>query len=279
MERVWRCGTRLFGLSRPYVMGIVNVTPDSFSNGGETIDAASAIAAGRRLVMEGADIVDVGGESTRPGAEELPSGVELARVRETVEALAADGVCVSVDTRHAEVAAACVEAGAGVVNDITGFRDEALRDVAASTDVGLVVMHMLGEPRTMQVAPSYRDVVAEVREFLARRVEALLSAGVAPDRIAVDPGIGFGKTTAHNLELLRRIGEIASLGYPVLVGASRKRFIGEVTGEPEPRRRVAGSVGAAVDVVRRGASIVRVHDVADTVAALRVATAIERGIA
>lgn len=277
MSAVWRCGTHLFALSRPYVMGIVNTTPDSFSDGGDTLSAPDAIAAGRRKIALGADMIDVGGESTRPGSDEVSAVEELDRVRHVVETLSAEGVCVSVDTRHPEVAAGCVRAGASVINDIAGFRDPEMVRVAAASDAGLVVMHMLGEPKTMQGAPVYDDVVAEVRAFLEERVARLREAGVEPDRICVDPGLGFGKTTAHNLELLRRLDEIASLGYPVLIGASRKRFIGEITGEPEPRDRVGGSVGAAVVSMFHAASVVRVHDVAETAAALRVAYAVEHG--
>jgi dihydropteroate synthase len=277
MSAVWRCGEFAFELARPLVMGIVNVTPDSFSDGGDTSDTASAVAAGRAHLAAGADLLDVGGESTRPGAEPVDAEAEAARVLPVVAELASSGVCVSVDTRRASVAQACVEAGACVVNDVDGFRDEAMVRVAAGSGAGVVVMHMRGEPRTMQAAPEYDDVVAEVRAFLEAQARVLRDAGVSAERIALDPGIGFGKSTAHNLELLARLGEIASLGYPVLVGVSRKRFIGEITGEPEPKRRVAGSVAGALAAVERRAAIVRVHDVAETVAALKVARAIETG--
>lgn len=277
MRVTWRCGPTAFELDRPLVMGVLNVTPDSFSDGGEYLPPGAALDRARALLAEGADIVDAGGESTRPGADEVAVAEESARVLPVVSALAADGACVSVDTRHAEVAAACVEAGASIINDVSGFRDPAMVEVAAGCDTGLVVMHMQGDPRTMQDAPEYDEVVADVIAFLKQRTARLLDAGVAHERIAVDPGIGFGKTLEHNLELLRRLDEIAALGYPVLVGASRKRFIGLLLDQATARRRVWGSVGAAVAAVERGASIVRVHDVAQTVQALKVATAISTG--
>jgi dihydropteroate synthase len=258
-------------LSRPLVMGILNTTPDSFSDGGSYPDVDAAVAAGLRMVAEGADIIDVGGESTRPGAEPVPVQREAERVAPVVSALAARGVCVSVDTRHPMVAAAALASGAAIINDVSGFRDPAMVDLSAAVDSGLVVMHMLGEPQTMQATdPVYTDVVFEVAEYLATQAAMLEAAGVAADRIVVDPGLGFGKTTAHNFELLRRLEEIGALGYPVLVGASRKRFIGEITGASEPRERLCGSVAAALAAVAHGASIVRVHDVAATVQALAV---------
>ena len=273
----WHCGSQRLVLDRPLVMGIVNVTPDSFSDGGAHADPAAAAEYASGMVASGADIVDVGGESTRPGAAPVSEAEELARVLPVVEALAADGVVpVSIDTRHAAVARACVEAGAGIVNDVSGFRDPAMVEVAAASEVGLVVMHMLGEPATMQDDPRYDDVVAEVTGFLGQRAEALHEAGVARERIGIDPGIGFGKTTEHNLELLRRLSEIAALGYPVVVGASRKRFIGNILGEDDPTRRIHGSVGAAAYAALNGAHVVRVHDVAETVQALKVVSAIGR---
>lgn len=274
---VWRCGPTKFVLDRPLVMGVLNVTPDSFSDGGDFLDPLAALVRGRRIVAEGGHIVDVGGESTRPGAARLDPAEELARIRPVVSALAVEDVCVSVDTRNAEVAAACVEAGARVINDVSGFREGAMVDLAASCDAGLVVMHMLGEPGTMQDSPVYDDVVADVRAYLERQALRLRDAGVDPARIALDPGIGFGKTLEHNLALLANLGEIASLGYAVLVGASRKRFVGAVTGVSDPKRRVWGSVGAAVAAYDRGASVLRVHDVAETAQALAVASAIASG--
>ena len=274
MRTVWRCGSLKLLLERPLVMGILNVTPDSFSDGGDHFAPERAAEYGAEMLAEGADIIDVGGESTRPGAEEVSLEEELSRVLGPVRAFGAQGVPVSIDTRHPHVAAACVEAGACIINDVSGFRDPAMVAVAASGGAGVIVMHMQGEPGTMQEAPRYDDVAAEVADYLASQVGVLEAAGVARERIAIDPGIGFGKTTEHNLELLRRLPELAALGYPVVVGASRKRFIGELTGVAEPRERVAGSVVAAIRAVEGGASVVRVHDVAETVQALRVAGAI-----
>ncbi len=278
MPGVWRCGAHLLSLDRTLVMGIVNITPDSFSDGGVNFDPRSALLSAGAMVAAGADLVDVGGESTRPGSGEVPAAEELARVLPVVRDLAARGVAVSVDTRHATVAAGCVKAGATVINDVSGFSDPAMRALAASCDAGLVVMHMRGEPRTMQDEPHYDDVVAEVAALLLAQAELLVAAGVDRERIALDPGIGFGKTTAHNLELLRRLDEIVALGYPVLVGASRKRFLGEITGVAEPRERLAGSIAAALAAVERGAGIVRVHDVAETVQALATARAVRDGM-
>lgn len=257
-------------------MGIVNVTPDSFSDGGAHDDPAAAVAWGEQLVAGGAAILDVGGESTRPGSDAVTSTEELARVRPVVQRLAAEDVPVSIDTRNAEVARACLEVGASIINDINGFRDPAMVEVAASSDAGVVIMHMLGEPGTMQDNPRYVDVIGEVGGFLLAQAATLEAAGVARERIAIDPGIGFGKTTQHNLELLAAVPELASLGYPVLIGASRKRFIGEIGGSADPARRLGGSLAVALDAVAAGALIVRVHDVHDTVQGLRLSDAISR---
>jgi dihydropteroate synthase len=275
----WQCGDHAIFLDRPAVMGILNVTPDSFSDGGEHVSVDAAVTRAHAMAAEGADLIDVGGESTRPGSAPVSEPAELARVLPVVERLAAElTLPISVDTRHASVARACVAAGASVINDVTGFRDPAMIAVAAECDAGLIVMHMLGDdPATMQADPHYDDVVAEVAEFLAGRAAALETVGVDRKRIALDPGIGFGKTLEHNLALLRGLPALAALGYPVLVGASRKRFIGHILGEEDPKRRVAGSVGAAAHAVLHGADIVRVHDVAETVQALRVIAAIGRG--
>ncbi len=270
----WRCGRFEIPLTEPLVMGVVNVTPDSFSDGGEYDDPAAAVAHAERLVAQGAHILDVGGESTRPGSAQVAASEELSRVRPVVARLATDEVPVSIDTRHPEVAARCVEAGASIINDVTGFRDPEMIRVALATDAGLVVMHMLGTPETMQADPRYGDVVAEVGGFLLAQAAVLEAAGVARERIAIDPGIGFGKTLAHNLALLAAIPELMGYGYPVLIGASRKRFIGEITGESQAKLRLGGSVGAALEAVRLGASVVRVHDVAETVQALKVSSAI-----
>jgi len=268
-KRVWQCGHYRLPLARTLVMGILNVTPDSFSDGGRYADTAVAIERGHALVAEGAHLIDVGGESTRPGSDTVSVEDELTRVVPVVSALAERlGVPISVDTRNAEVAAACVASGASIINDISGFSDPAMVEVAASGDAGLVVMHMLGEPKSMQDEPHYADVVAEVCGYLATRARMLEDAGVIPGRIALDPGIGFGKTTAHNLALLQNLEEFVSLGYPLLVGASRKRFIGEITSVPTPAGRVQGSVAVACWSALHGTDIVRVHDVAPTVEAL-----------
>jgi dihydropteroate synthase len=273
---VWRCGRFELGLGRPLVMGILNVTPDSFSDGARFLTYADAVAEGRHMPLDGAAIVDVGGESTRPGATELTSAEEIARVLPVVEALVAEGGSgVSIDTRHAQVARRCVEAGVDIVNDVGGFRDPRMVEVAAESGAGCVVMHMLGEPGTMQLEPRYDDVFAEVRDWLVGRARALEDAGVKHARICLDPGIGFGKTLEHNLTLLRRLPELAALGYPLLVGVSRKRFIGALTGVEQPAERLAGSIAAAVWCATHGADVVRVHDVAETAQALRVVAALE----
>ena len=277
MPGVWRCGAHALPLTPALVMGIVNVTPDSFSDGGVNFDPRAAFVSAWAMSAAGADLIDVGGESTRPGSAEVSLAEELDRVLPVVRDLAARGAVVSVDTRHASVAAACVRAGASVINDISGFSDPAMVALAASCDAGLVVMHMQGDPGTMQDEPHYRDVVAEVAAYLLGQAASLEAAGVARERIVLDPGIGFGKTTAHNLELLRRLDEIVALGYPVLVGASRKRFIGEITGETQPRDRLAGSIAAALVAVEHGAAIVRVHDVAETVQVLAIERAVRGG--
>jgi dihydropteroate synthase len=258
-------------------MGVVNVTPDSFSDGGRYVAPAAAIARGVEMVAEGADVVDVGGESTRPGSDPVPAGDEIERVVPVISALAREipAVPISIDTRKAGVAAAAIDAGASVVNDVSGGRDPGMFDVVREREAALVLMHMRGEPKTMQEHPTYRDVVGEVREHLRGRVEAAELAGVAAERIAVDPGIGFGKDLAHNLELLRRIDALAELGRPILVGPSRKRFIGTILDLPEDQR-VEGTIGAVVWSVSRGAHVVRVHDVREVVRAVRVADAIAR---
>lgn len=273
---VWRCGDAELALDAPLVMGIVNVTPDSFSDGGVYDDPARAVAWGERLIAEGAALVDVGGESTRPGALPVTAAEEIARVRPVIHRLSAEPVPVSVDTRHAEVAMACLEAGASVINDIEGFRNPEMFELAVESDAGLVVMHMLGDPQTMQQEPRYGDVVGEVGGFLLAQAAALEAAGVARERIMLDPGIGFGKTLAHNLSLIAALPELASYGYPLLIGASRKRFIGELSGEQDPAQRLGGSLAVAIEAARGGASVVRVHDVGPTVQALAVRDAIER---
>jgi dihydropteroate synthase len=257
------------------LMGIVNVTPDSFSDGGEFLDPERAIAHGRKLAEEGADVLDVGGESTRPGAEAVPAEEELRRVRPVVEALAADGGPeVSIDTSKSAVAAVALDAGATIVNDVTAFRaDPDLAALCAERDSELILMHMLGDPRTMQENPTYDDVVEEVKAFLADRIEFAVSAGVDEERIWVDPGIGFGKTVEHNLELHRRLRELAELGRPIAFGSSRKSFIGKLTGAPVDER-VGGTIASCVIAYANGADILRVHDIRPVREALTVAEAI-----
>jgi len=262
---------------RPSVMGVLNVTPDSFSDGGLFVDPDEAVAHGLRLVAEGAALVDVGGESTRPGAEPVSAEEELARVEPVLEGLR--GVPVSIDTAKPEVARRALELGAELVNDVTALRgDPALAEVVAGGDAFLCLMHMQGEPRTMQVAPKYDDVVGDVLAFLEERLAFAVECGIQEERICIDPGIGFGKTPDQNLELLRRLDELLVLGRPLLVGVSRKSTLGKVLGDPTAiTGSVAGSVAAAVAAFARGASIVRAHDVRETVEALAVAAAVERG--
>ena len=278
-QSMWRCGDFSFPaegpIVRPLVMGILNVTPDSFSDGGTHNAPRDALAYAELMLEQGADIIDVGGESTRPGSDEVLPEEELARVLPVVRGLAARGVCVSVDTRHVRVAQACVDAGAAIINDISGFRDPAMVEVATGCAAGLVVMHMLGEPKTMQAEPHYEDVVGEVGAYLVKQAHMLEQAGVAPERICIDPGVGFGKTTKHNLQLLQATDWLASLGYPLMVAVSRKRFIGELTGVDVAADRVAGSVAAAQYAVEHGALVARVHDVAETVQAFRLFGAIQ----
>ena len=250
-------------------MGVVNVTPDSFSDAGRFFDASSAVAQGLRLRDEGADFVDVGGESTRPGAQAVAVGEELRRVMPVVEALAKEGVAVSIDTMKAEVMRAAIDAGCAVVNDVNAFREEGAAEAVARANVGVVVMHMQGTPGTMQKEPRYDDVVGEVTRFLLDRAAALERSGVARERIAIDPGFGFGKTVEHNKALFRALPRLAAQGYPVLAGVSRKKMIGDFTGRPAAER-TAGSVAAALLAVQNGASIVRVHDVKETVDAIKV---------
>jgi dihydropteroate synthase len=268
------CGRHVLDLSRPRVMGVVNVTPDSFSDGGRFFDPSRALDHARRLAAEGADIVDVGGESTRPRAAPVSEQEELDRVLPIVECLVDDGAIVSIDTMKPAVMRAAIDAGAAMVNDVRALREPGAVEAVVTHDVAVCLMHMQGEPRTMQDAPAYDDVVRDVGDFLLARAQACEAAGIARERIVIDPGFGFGKTAAHNLELLRRLREIAGLGYPVLVGLSRKATIGHLTGR-EVGDRMAGSIAAALAAVHRGASIVRVHDVRETADALRVWRAID----
>jgi len=257
-------------------MGVLNVTPDSFSDGGRHLAPADALAAARRMVEEGARLIDVGGESTRPGAEPPPLAEELARVVPVVRAIAAAlDVVVSVDTSRAAVIEAAVEAGAHLVNDVRGLRDPAALAAAARAGTAVCVMHMQGEPQTMQNAPAYGDVVAEVRAYLAARIEACRAAGIAADAIAVDPGFGFGKTAAHNVALFAALAEFTTLGVPLAIGVSRKSLVGQLTGRPVAER-LAGSVALAALAAERGARIVRAHDVGATLDAVRIGAAFGR---
>ncbi len=267
----WQTSRYRIDLARPRVMGIVNVTPDSFSDGGQYLAPAAAVAHAERLVREGADILDIGAESTRPGARSPDTPEELARLRPVLAAALTLGVPVSVDTSNPEVMRAVLDAGADIVNDVRSLtRPGALEAVAAHPAAGLCLMHMRGEPATMQAqVPDYPDVVAEVRDFLRERLAAAQAAGIDEARIVLDPGIGFAKTPAHNLTLLRRQRELLALGRPVLAGWSRKSTLGGLTGRPA-NERVAASVAAAVLAVHEGARIVRVHDVAPTVDALKL---------
>jgi dihydropteroate synthase len=276
---VWRVGERVFDCSeRTLVMGILNVTPDSFSDGGRFLDRATAVAHATRMVDDGADFLDVGGESTRPGSTSVSADEELERVHPVIERLAElhPAIPISIDTRKADVAAEALDAGATIVNDVSGGADPAMFDVVRDREAAVVLMHMRGDPATMQEAPHYDDVVGEVHEYLRQRIEAAELAGIDPERIAIDPGIGFGKDLDHNLELMHGVDTLLDLGRPVMVGPSRKRFIGTILDLPE-EERVEGTVGAVVWMVARGAHLGRVHDVKEVVRAVRVADAIARG--
>jgi dihydropteroate synthase len=261
----------------PVVMGVVNVTPDSFSDGGAWLDPGAAVAHGEDLARQGADILDVGGESTRPGAEPVGAGDELRRVLPVLEGLAGAGPRLSIDTSKAAVAEAALRAGATIVNDVTALRgDAAMAALLAERDCDVCLMHMLGEPRTMQRDPRYDDVVDDVKAFLSERLEFAVARGIAAERIWLDPGIGFGKTIAHNLELLRRLHELVALGRPIVVGTSRKSFLGKLTGR-DVHERVPATIATNVLAYAAGASVFRVHDVAEVRDALIVAAATLRG--
>jgi dihydropteroate synthase len=269
-----RCGERILDLDSPQVMGVLNVTPDSFSDGGRYTSADAAIEAGLRMAAAGAAIIDVGGESTRPGAEPVATDEELRRVIPVIAGLRRDGqTVISIDTSKPEVLRAAARAGAGLINDVRALRAPGALEAAAASGCAVCLMHMQGEPRTMQQAPHYADVVAEVRAFLRARVAACSSAGIAHERLLVDPGFGFGKTLEHNLTLLRHLGELRGDGVPVLVGLSRKSMLGTLT-QRAGGDRLAGSLALAVIAVSNGASIVRAHDVQATVDALRVVAAV-----
>jgi dihydropteroate synthase len=275
---VWRIGERVFDCSeRTLVMGILNVTPDSFSDGGRFLDRATAVAHATQMVDDGADILDVGGESTRPRSTPVSADDELERVHPVIERLSElhPGVPISIDTRKADVAAEALDAGATIVNDVSGGADPAMFDVVRDRKAALVLMHMQGDPTTMQEAPHYDDVVGEVHEYLRQRIEVAELAGIDAERIAIDPGIGFGKDLDHNLELMHGVDALLDLGRPVMVGPSRKKFIGTILDLPE-EERVEGTVGAVIWMLARGAHLVRVHDVKEVVRAVRVSDAIAR---
>jgi len=274
--RVWRCGRRVFALERPLIMGIVNVTPDSFSDGGRFFAHDAALAHALALLEAGADLLDIGGESTRPGAAEVPVDEELRRVLPLVEQLAQRGATVSVDTSKPDVMAAALACGGCVINDVRALQMPGAIEVVAASDCGVVLMHMQGTPQTMQLAPQYQNVVAEVASFLVRRRTALLNAGVSGERIAFDPGLGFGKTLAHNYTLLARLRELSELGQPLVVGISRKSMVGGAVTGRAINERATASVAAAVLALERGASVLRVHDVAATRDAVAVWAALHK---
>ncbi|HEV3473797.1 MAG TPA: dihydropteroate synthase [Actinomycetota bacterium] len=273
---LWRAGSHTIACGdRTLVMGILNVTPDSFSDGGRFFDPEVAVAHGLRMAEEGADIIDVGAESTRPGSDPVPAEEERDRLVPIVKRLTAElDLPVSADTRKAEVAAAAVEAGASIVNDVSAGRDSAMFGVVRDARAGYVAMHMLGEPKTMQMDPHYDDVVTEVKDFLAERVDAAVAAGIDAEHICVDPGLGFAKNFQHSMRLMREIDALLDLGRPLLVGPSRKSFIGEALGDAPIDQRMEGTLGSVAWMASRGAHIVRVHDVAPTVRLLAVVDAI-----
>lgn len=272
---ILQCGRFHLTLDRPLIMGVINVTPDSFSDGGRFFSATAALAHARQLIAEGADLLDVGGESTRPGAAPVTLNEERRRVLPVLEALADTGVPLSVDTQKPELMREAVAAGAAMVNDVNGFQAPGALEAVAGSTCALCIMHKQGDPQTMQQAPQYADVVIEVRDYLQQRIAVAGQAGITRDRIVVDPGFGFGKTLEHNLELLRRLDAIAALQVPVLAGLSRKSMIGKLTGK-DAGDRLAGSIAAALLAVHRGAAILRVHDVAATRDALVVWNAVNK---
>jgi dihydropteroate synthase len=268
------CGKFQFDLSRPLVMGVVNVTPDSFSDGGRHLQREAALVHAQQLIDEGADMLDIGGESTRPGAEPVGVQQEIDRVLPVLEGLRGALVPLSVDTRKPEVMQAALAAGVDMVNDVNALREPGALAAVASSEAAVCLMHMQGNPETMQFEPHYQDVISEVVTFLRMRIATVQAAGIARERIVIDPGFGFGKTLAHNITLLRGLDAIAGLGVPVLAGLSRKSMLGAITGEPV-EQRMAASVAAAMLAVQRGAAIVRAHDVRATVDALKVWQAVE----
>jgi dihydropteroate synthase len=270
-----RCADQTLDLATPLVMGVINVTPDSFSDGGQFFDTTQAIEQGLRLAGEGAAILDIGGESTRPGAADVTEEEELRRILPVIERLRArTSAVISIDTSKPGVMRAAAAAGAGLINDVRALREPGALEAAAATDCAVCLMHMQGEPRTMQLAPTYGDVVSEVKAFLAERVQGARAAGLSGDRLVIDPGFGFGKTLEHNLQLLRRLRDLAVHGLPLLAGLSRKSIVGKLIGR-SAGERVYGSVALAVIAAQNGASIIRAHDVAATVDALRTLAAVE----
>jgi dihydropteroate synthase len=272
--RSLRCGRFRLALDRPLVAGVVNVTPDSFSDGGHYLEPSAAIAHAQRLADEGADLIDLGAESSRPGAESVSAEQELSRLMPVLDGLGAFPIPISIDTTKPEVMRAVIGAGAAMINDIGALRSPGALETVATTDAAVCLMHMQGEPRTMQLEPHYGDVVAEVRAFLAERVAAAEARGIARERIVIDPGFGFGKTIGHNFEMLRNLHRFAEIGVPVMAGWSRKSTLGAVTGR-EAGERLAASIAAALLAVQHGATIVRVHDVAATRDALAVLAAMD----
>ncbi|VVB51123.1 Pterin binding enzyme [uncultured archaeon] len=266
--------TLTFG-KRTLVMGILNVTPDSFSDGGKYFSQKEAAVHAKKMVADGADIIDVGGESTRPGSAVVSAEEELKRVIPAIKSAADLGVPISIDTSKPQVAKAALEAGATIVNDVYGLRQDGMVDVAAGFGCRVVIMHMQGTPKTMQVNPTYRDVVGDIKDFFNERIVACEKAGVKKKNIIIDPGVGFGKTLQHNIEIIRRLQEFKSLGCPVLVGVSRKRFIGDLTGLPT-EERLEGTIAAVTACVLNGADVVRVHDVKECVHAVKIADSIAR---
>jgi len=274
LSPVLQCGAKRLDLSHAVVMGVLNITPDSFSDGGRYLNVAAACAHGERMVEAGAAIIDIGGESTRPGAKPVALEEELARVIPVIERLAASAAVISIDTHKPEVMRAAAAAGAGLINDVRALRAPGALDALVASNCAVCLMHMQGDPATMQQAPRYLDVVNEVKAFLFERAQGCIAAGVAPERIVIDPGFGFGKTAAHNLELLRRLEEFTCGDWPVLVGLSRKSTLAGITGRGPAADRLPASIAAAVLAVFKGARIIRVHDVEATVDALKVVAAV-----
>ncbi len=272
MSRIWKAGRfdLTWQVNQPLVMGIVNATPDSFSDGGQHADVKSAIAHAERLLKEGADVLDLGGESTRPGSEGVSLEVEWSRVHGVLAEVVKWNVPLSIDTLKPEIMRRALDLGVDIINDVNGFRAEGAMQALLASHAGAVVMHMQGQPRSMQSAPEYDDVVGQVRHFLKARLDQLVESGFSADRVLVDPGFGFGKTLAHNIALMQNLDSFSSLGAGVLVGVSRKRMIGELTAQDDPVKRVSGSLAAALFAARAGAAMVRVHDVRETCDALAV---------